>query len=73
MTTLERMKSPKRPPNPAHVKGVPKGEERVQKKGPEPGRHGSIGNPPGGSPGQGPSRVAPVQSLDPNSPTLLTS
>jgi hypothetical protein len=27
-----------RPDAPSHIKGVPRGEERVQRKGPEPGR-----------------------------------
>ena len=68
----ERMKSKKKPPNPAHIRGAPKGEERVQKKGPEPGRHGSKGEPPGGSPALGSSRVTPSKAIDPDSPNLPT-
>ena len=68
----ERMKSKKRPPNPAHVRGVPKGEERVQKQGPEPGRHGSKAQASRGRSGEGSSRVTPVRAIDPDSPTLQT-
>lgn len=68
----EKMKFPKRPPNPAHIEGVPKGEERVHKKGPEPGRHGSGASASGGRSGEGSSRVTPVKARDPNSPTIPT-
>lgn len=68
----ERMKSGKQPPNPAHVKGVPKGEERVQKKGREPGRQGSKAEASERRSGERSSRVTPVRAIDPDSPTLQT-
>ncbi len=61
--------SKKTPPNPAHVKGTSKGEERLKAKGKEAGRY-TTASGEGKSTGEASSRVVPSHRRDQDSPHI---
>jgi hypothetical protein len=58
------------PPKPVHVKGTPRGEQRVQKKGKEPGR--DEGNKQGYRAARDATSIDPSarQPIDPPMPSI---